>query len=325
MHVLRQLLAKLAGIAFAILVIATINFVLVHAAPGDPALVIAGQSGATDAKFIEEVRAEYGLDQPYLVQLGSYLGKVARLDLGYSHRQRRAVSDLILDRLGPTLLLMFSAFFLSLIAGVAFGAMAGLRHGKWSDLAISLVALLLYATPVFWLGLMLVLVFSIQLEWLPAFGYTNIRSAGFGAFEYALDVARHLILPAITLSAIYMAVYTRLMRSSLIEVSHEDHVRTARAKGLTESAILRRHMLRNAAVPVVTFAGLQAGALIGGAVVVETVFAWPGLGRLTFDAVTARDYPVLLGLFLVTSMLVIVVNLLTDLIHRLIDPRVAAR
>jgi len=202
---------------------------------------------------------------------------------------------------------------------------AGLRHGKWSDLAISLVALLLYATPVFWLGLMLVLVFSIQLEWLPAFGYTNIRSAGFGAFEYALDVARHLILPAITLSAIYMAVYTRLMRSSLIEVSHEDHVRTARAKGLTEGAILRRHMLRNAAVPVVTFAGLQAGALIGGAVVVETVFAWPGLGRLTFDAVTARDYPVLLGLFLVTSMLVIAVNLLTDLIHRLIDPRVAAR
>jgi peptide/nickel transport system permease protein len=178
---------------------------------------------------------------------------------------------------------------------------------------------------VFWLGLMLVLVFSIQLEWLPAFGYANIRAAAYGPLEYALDVARHLILPAITLSAIYMAVYTRLMRSSLIEVSHEDHVRTARAKGLTEGEILRGHMLRNAAVPVVTFAGLQASALIGGAVVVETVFAWPGLGRLTFDAVTARDYPVLLGLFLVTSVLVIAVNLLTDLIHRLIDPRVAAR
>ena len=325
MLVLRRLLAKVAGIAFSILVIATINFMLVHSAPGDPALVIAGQSGATDAKFIEQVRAEYGLDRPYLVQLGTYLGKVVRLDLGYSHRQRRAVSDLILERLGPTLLLTLSAFFLSLIGGVVFGALAGLRHGRWSDLAISLVSLLLYATPVFWLGLMLVLVLSIQLEWLPAFGYSNIRAAGYGRLEYAFDVARHLILPAVTLSAIYMAVYTRLMRSSLIEVAHEDHVRTARAKGLTEGAILRGHMLRNAAVPVVPFAGLQAGALIGGAVVVETVFAWPGLGRLTFDAVTARDYPVLLGLFLVTSMLVIAVNLLTDLIHGLIDPRVAAR
>lgn len=325
MLVLRRLLARVAGIAFAILVIATINFVLVHSAPGDPALVIAGQSGATDAKFIEQVRADYGLDRPYLVQLGTYLGKVAQLDLGYSYRQRRAVSDLILERLGPTLLLTLSAFFLSLIGGVLFGALAGTRHGRWSDLAILLASLLLYATPVFWLGLMLVLVFSIQLEWLPAFGYADIRAAGYGRLEYALDVARHLILPAITLSAIYMAVYTRLMRSSLIEVSHEDHVRTARAKGLTEGAIVRGHMLRNAAVPVVTFAGLQAGALIGGAVVVETVFAWPGLGRLTFDAVTARDYPVLLGLFLVTSMLVIAVNLLTDLIHRLIDPRVAVR
>lgn len=325
MLVLRRLLARGAGIAFAIFVIATINFVLVHSAPGDPALVIAGQSGATDAKFIEQVRAEYGLDQPYLVQLSAYLGKVARLDLGYSHRQRRAVSDLILERLGPTLLLTLSAFFLSLIGGVVFGALAGLRHGRWSDLVISLVSLLLYATPVFWLGLMLVLVLSIQLEWLPAFGYTNIRAAGYGRLEYALDVARHLILPAISLSAIYMAVYTRLMRSSLIEVSHEDHVRTARAKGLAEGAILRGHMLRNAAVPVVTFAGLQVGALIGGAVVVETVFAWPGLGRLTFDAVQARDYPVLLGLFLVMSLIVIAVNLLTDLIHRLIDPRVGAR
>ncbi|RJG41645.1 ABC transporter permease [Mesorhizobium sp. DCY119] len=324
MPIISRLFAKLLGIASAILVIATINFVLVHSAPGDPALVIAGQSGDTDAKFLEQVRAEYGLDQPYLVQLGTYLSKVVQFDLGYSYRQRRAVSDLILDRLGPTLLLTLTAFFLSLIGGVFFGAFAGLRHGKWSDLAISLVSLLLYATPVFWLGLMLVLIFSVQLEWLPAFGYANIRAASYGRLDYAMDVARHLILPAVTLSAIYMAVYTRLMRSSLIEISHEDHVRTARAKGLTEGRILRGHMLRNAAVPVVTFAGLQAGALIGGAVVVETVFSWPGLGRLTFDAVTARDYPVLLGLFLVMSVMVIAVNLLTDLLHRLIDPRIGA-
>jgi peptide/nickel transport system permease protein len=325
MHALRLLLGRVTGIAFAILAIATINFVLVHSAPGDPALVIAGQSGATDATFIEQVRADYGLDRPYLVQLGTYLGKVVQLDLGYSYRQRRAVSELILERLGPTLLLTLSAFVLSLVGGVLFGAMAGRRHGSWSDLTISMMALLLYATPVFWLGLMLVLVFSIQLEWLPAFGYSNMRSGTFGTLDQVVDVARHLVLPAVTLSAIYMAVYARLMRSSLIEVQHEDHVRTARAKGLTEAAILCHHMLRNAAVPVITFAGLQAGALIGGAVVVETVFAWPGLGRLTFEAVTARDYPVLLGLFLVTSILVIAVNLLTDLLHRLIDPRILTR
>lgn len=319
----RRLLERVAGIVLAILVIATINFVLVRAAPGDPALVMAGQSGATDEKFIAQVREEYGLDKPFAVQLLTYLGKVATLDLGYSYRQRRPVSDLILERLGPTLLLTMSAFFISLIGGVVFGALAGLNHGKWSDLAISLVSLLLYATPVFWLGLMLVLVFAIQLEWLPAFGYSDMRAGTFGPFAYAWDVATHLILPAVTLSAIYMAVYARLMRSSLIEVAAEDHVKTARAKGLTESAILRGHMLRNAAVPVITFAGLQVGALIGGAVVVETVFSWPGLGRLTFDSVTTRDYPVLLGLFLVMSMLVILVNLLTDLIHRLVDPRVA--
>lgn len=324
MLVVQRLLMRLAGILATILVIATINFVLVRSAPGDPAIVIAGQSGATDEVFIEQIRAEYGLDKPFLVQLGTYLGKVVTFDLGYSYRQRRPVSDLILERLGPTLLLTLSAFFLSLLGGIVFGSLAGLRHGKWSDLAISLIALLLYATPVFWLGLMLVLFFSVQLDWLPAFGYANIRASSFGPIGYAWDVAKHLLLPTVTLSAIYMAVYTRLMRSSLIEVAAEDYVKTARAKGLGERTILLSHMMRNAALPVITFAGMQVGALVGGAVVIETVFAWPGLGRLVYDAVTTRDYPVLLGLFLVMSVLVIFVNLLTDLIHRLIDPRISA-
>jgi peptide/nickel transport system permease protein len=322
---LRAIFSRLAGIVITIFVIATINFVLVRAAPGDPAAVIAGQSGATDEKFLQQVRAEYGLDKPYLVQLGAYLGKVATLDLGYSYRLRRPVKDLIGERLGPTLLLTLSAFTLSLLGGVVFGTLAGIRHGKWSDLAISLVALVLYATPVFWLGLMLVLLFSIQLEWLPAFGYVDMRAGRLGTMAYALDVLKHLCLPAVTLGAVYMAVYARLMRSSLIEVAAEDYIKTARAKGLMEGAVVRGHMLRNASLPVITFAGLQVGAMIGGAVVVETVFSWPGLGRLTFDAVTSRDYPVLLGLFLVMSILVICVNLITDLIHRLVDPRLAVR
>ncbi|MVA37130.1 ABC transporter permease [Agrobacterium vitis] len=321
----RAILSRLVGIIVTIFVIATINFVLVRSAPGDPAAVIAGQSGATDEKFLAQVRAEYGLDQPYLVQLGSYLGKVATLDLGYSYRMRRPVADLIGERLGPTLLLTLSAFMLSLFGGVALGALAGIRHGKWSDLVISLLALILYATPVFWLGLMLVLLFSIQLEWLPAFGYVDMRAGQLGRMAYAWDVLKHLVLPAVTLGGIYMAVYARLMRASVIEVAAEDYIKTARAKGLKEGAIMRGHMLRNASLPVITFAGVQVGAMIGGAVVVETVFSWPGLGRLTFDAVTSRDYPVLLGLFLVMSILVICVNLLTDLIHRLVDPRLSVR
>jgi peptide/nickel transport system permease protein len=319
---MRRLLGHVLGIVVAIFAIAVINFVLVRAAPGDPAAVMAGESGATDEKFLEQVRADYGLDKPFAVQLGTYLGKVAVLDLGYSHRQGRKVADLVKERLGPTLLLTLSAFFISLIGGTIFGAIAGRRQGTWTDLFISLIALLLFATPVFWLGLMLVLVFSVKLGLLPAFGYVDMRAASYGSFDYVVSVLRHLILPAITLSAIQMAVYTRLMRTSLIEVEHQEYIKTARAKGMTEGRILRTQMLRNAAIPVVTFAGLQVGTMVGGAVVVETVFSWPGLGRLTYDAVTTRDYPVLLGLFLVMSILVIAVNMLTDLVHRLIDPRV---
>lgn len=325
MSLLRTLGLRGMEIVLTLLAIATINFVLVHAAPGDPATVMAGQSGAADEVFLAQIRRDYGLDEPFLVQLATYLGKVIRLDLGYSFRQQRDVVDLILERMGPTLLLTLSAFLIALVGGIVFGAVAGRRHGTWSDTLISLAALVFYATPVFWLGLMLVLVFSIELAWLPAFGYASIRAASLSRLDYALDVAAHLALPAITLATIYMAVYTRLMRASVIEVAQEDFVKTARAKGLSEGEIMRRHILRNSAIPIVTFAGLQVGAMFGGAVVVETVFSWPGLGRLTFDAVTQRDYPVLLGLFVVMALLVMAVNALTDLVYRLIDPRMGAR
>lgn len=325
MILLRTLGLRGLEIVLTLLAIATINFVLVHAAPGDPATVMAGQSGAADEVFLAQIRRDYGLDEPFLVQLATYLGKVIQLDLGYSFRQQRDVIDLILERTGPTLLLTLSAFLIALLGGIFFGAVAGRRHGTWSDTLISLAALVFYATPVFWLGLMLVLVFSIELAWLPAFGFSSIRSASMPTLDYALDVAAHLVLPAVTLATIYMAVYTRLMRASVIEVAQEDFVKTARAKGLSEGEIMRGHILRNSSIPIVTFAGLQVGAMFGGAVVVETVFSWPGLGRLTFDAVTQRDYPVLLGLFVVMALLVMVVNALTDVVYRLIDPRMGAR
>jgi peptide/nickel transport system permease protein len=189
--------------------------------------------------------------------------------------------------------------------------------------AVTVVSLVLYATPIFWLGLILVLIFSVRLGWLPAFGYETI-GGGMAGFARVLDILRHLVLPAATLGFFYLAVYARLMRASIIEVSHQDYVKTARAKGLTESQVIRRHMLRNALLPVITIAGVQAGALVGGSIVVETVFAWPGLGRLIFEAVLQRDYPVLLGIFLVLSILVIAFNIVTDILYRIIDPRIGA-
>ncbi len=307
-----------------VLVIATFNFILVHAAPGDPAQVIAGQSGASDEKLLLQLRAEYGLDKPYPVQLATYLGRVLTLDLGYSYRQQRTVSSLILDRLPATLLLTATAFILALFSGIVLGTLAGVRAGKWSDTLLTILSLLLYATPVFWLGLMLVLLFSVQLDWLPAFGYATIGVPQ-TALQRMVDIGTHMVLPVISLAAVYLAIYTRLMRSSVLDVTHQDFIKTAKAKGLKQGAIIIRHILRNAMLPIVTVAGMQAGALVGGAVVIETVFAWPGLGRLIYDALLQRDYPVLLGVFLVMSVIVIALNLLTDAIYRMIDPRVSVR
>jgi peptide/nickel transport system permease protein len=318
------LLAWLVKFVMVVVIIATVNFMLVHAAPGDPAQVMAGQSGAADEKLLAQIRADYGLDKPYPVQLATYLGRVLTLDLGYSFRQQRPVRDLILERLPATLLLTATAFVAALSIGVLLGLFAGTRAGRWSDTALTILSLLLYATPVFWLGLMLVLLFSVKLDWLPAFGYVTI-GVELSPLRRIADIATHLILPAAALAAIYLAIYARLTRASVIEVMHQDFIKTARAKGLTQGRIIARHILRNAILPVVTVAGMQAGALVGGAVVIETVFAWPGLGRLIYDALLQRDYPVMLGIFLVMSVIVIMLNLLTDVIYRLVDPRVSMR
>ncbi len=286
--------------------------------------MIAGQSGASDEKLLAQLRAEYGLDKPYPIQLATYLKRVVTLDLGYSYRQQRTVASLILERLPATLLLTATAFTLALLSGIILGTLAGVRAGKWSDTLLTIVSLLLYATPVFWLGLMLVLLFSVQLDWLPAFGYVTI-GVPMTTLQRMGDIGMHLILPAVSLAAVYLAIYTRLMRSSVLDVTHQDFIKTAKAKGLKQGRIIIRHILRNAMLPIVTVAGMQAGALVGGAVVIETVFAWPGLGRLIYDALLQRDYPVLLGVFLVMSVIVIALNLLTDAIYRVIDPRVSVR
>ncbi|CAO3402749.1 ABC transporter permease [Azospirillum palustre] len=311
-------LVKAAAILIAIVVM---NFFLVHAAPGDPAMVMAGEAGAADEKFVTQLREQFGLDRPLYEQLGTYIGKVVQGDLGFSYRQQRPVWDILAERLPATLVLTLTAFILALAAGVALGTLAAVTVGTWADSAITVVALLAYATPIYWIGLMLSLLFSIQLGWLPAFGYETI-GAGYTGLAHVADVAVHLILPVITLALFYMAGYARLTRASMLEVRSLDFVKTAKAKGLTQSRIVTRHVLRNAILPVITVAGIQAGQLVGGSILIETVFAWPGIGRLAFEAVLQRDYQVLLGIFLVTSIMVILFNILTDILYGLVDPRI---
>ncbi len=323
MRFARFLIARLVKMVAIVLAIVCVNFLLIHAAPGDPASVLAGQSGSADPQFIAQLRHQFGLDQPLSTQLWIYVSSVMRGDLGVSHLQQRPVLDLIMERLPATLLLTGTAFAFALIAGIALGAAAAKRVGTWTDSAITVLALGFYATPIFWVGLMLVLVFSVTLDWLPSFGMNTV-GADLHGWAAVLDTSKYLVLPALTLGLFYMAVYARLTRSAMLDVAGEDFIRTARAKGVPEGRILRRHILRNALLPVVTLAGIQAGQLIGGSVLVETVFAWPGIGRLAFDALLARDYQVLLGVFLTTAILVVLFNLATDLIYLVIDPRMQA-
>jgi peptide/nickel transport system permease protein len=249
---------------------------------------------------------------------------VVTLDLGYSYRQQQPVLTLILDRLPATLMLTGCAFVLSVLFGVTLGAWSARRAGSWVDTSISVVALMFYATPLYWLALMAVLVFTVQLAWLPGFGFSTVGS-GLTGWAAAWDVAQHLLLPALTLALFYMAVYARMTRAAMLDVAQMDFVRTARAKGVKPGRILRAHVLRNALLPVVTLAGIQAGGLIGGAVLTETVFAWPGIGRLMFDALLQRDYSLLLGAFLVTAAMAVLFNLITDLVYTLVDPRIELR
>jgi len=310
-------LVKAVTVLFAV---AVINFMLVHLAPGDPVSVLAGEAGASDEKFVAQLRAQFQLDRPLVVQLGNYLAATATLDLGYSYRQSRPVWDMIIERLPATLILTLPAFVLALAGGILLGALASRYRGSWLDSLITAASLAFYATPIFWVGLLLVLAFSVNLAWLPPFGFETMGSMLTGA-PRALDIARHALLPVVTLAGFNLAVYTRLTRAAMNDIQTADFVKTAWAKGLSTRRVVWVHQLRNAVLPVITLAGMQAGQLIGGSVIVETIFAWPGIGRLAFDALLQRDYPVLLGVFFCTAMVVVALNLLTDLIYRLIDPR----
>ncbi len=321
------LASRLGKALFVVLGVVIVNFFLIRLAPGDPAAVLAGQAGAGDPAYLAQLRESFGLDKPVLTQLYLYLKDVVQLDLGFSYRNHVPVLDLILERLPATLLLMSCAFVFSIIAGVMLGVIAAKarysNRRRWLDSTVMTAALVLYATPLFWLSLMGILLFSVVLGWLPAFGMESVGSNLTGLARVQ-DIALHLILPTITLGCFFMAFYVRLTRASMLEVIGMDFVKTARAKGVPPDTVVRVHVLRNALLPVITFAGIQLGQMAGGAVLTETVFAWPGIGRLMLDALLQRDYQLLLGIFLVTSIMVVVFNLITDVIYRLVDPRIAA-
>jgi peptide/nickel transport system permease protein len=319
--VLGFIAARLVKAVFILLAILVLNFVLIHAAPGDPAAVMAGEAGAADEKFLQDLRERFGLDQPFTVQLWNYMKGAIQLDLGFSYRQQMPVAELIWDRLPATLLLTATAFVISIVFGVLAGVLAAQAQGTWWDTLISSLALLFYATPLFWVALMASLLFSVWLEWLPGFGYQTI-GADYTGIARVLDIGKHLILPATTLGLFFTAIYMRMTRASMLEVSRLDFVKTARAKGLRNSVIQRRHVLRNALLPVITLAGLQAGQIVGGAVLTETVFAWPGIGRLMFEAISQRDYNVILGVFFISAAMVLLFNLITDILYGIVDPRI---
>ncbi|SIT04794.1 ABC transporter permease [Neptunomonas antarctica] len=304
-----------------LLVIAVFNFFLIRAAPGDPAQVMAGEAGATDEVFLQQLREQFGLDQPLYYQLWVYINNMLHFDMGITYRQQMPVFDLIMDRMPATLLLTGAAFVLSLLLGVLAGVVAAAKHRKWPDSAITVAALVFYATPLFWLAMMASLLFSVYLDWLPSFGMQTVGE-DFAGWDKVRDIGIHLVLPAATLGLFFTAVYARMTRTSMIETSRLDFVKTAKAKGMKPSRVLYRHVLRNALLPVVTLAGLQAGQLIGGAVLTETVFAWPGIGRLMFDALFQRDYNLLLGVFFISSAMVVLFNLITDVIYCVVDPRI---
>lgn len=324
MRILQLTLSRLLQGFGLVLAVVVLNFFLVHAAPGDPVETIAGVSGGMSVELKAELRTQYGLDKPLPVQLGVYLGKVMSGDLGYSYFFNLPVAGLIAERVPATLLLVITSVFGAFLIGTVLGVLSSRKPNGLLSQVINLFSLVGFAAPVFWTGIMLVLLFASVLPFFPVSGMRAIDSAGASGFADALDVLHHLVLPAVTLGLVYLAQYSRLSRASMLDVLGSDYIRTARAKGLSNGVVLYKHALRNAVLPVITILGLQFGNVMAGAILVETVFNWPGLGRLAFESVLRRDYPTILGVLLFSSIVVVVMNLLTDYCYRVIDPRIKA-
>ena len=304
-----------------ILLIMIGSFLLIKLAPGDTVDALVGDMGGADPQFVANLRTEYGLDQPVWTQLWIYMTKLAQFDFGWSYVYEQPVLDVLMARLVPTLLLMVSSLSVAFIFGIALGAFAARRAYSLTDNAISTLGLVSYAMPSFFLSLILMFIFSVKLGWLPVGGYKTI--AGFyTGWKNVWDIAVHLVMPTTALSLIYLAFYMRLMRTSVLEVADLDYVRTARAKGASGARLMFHHIMRNAFLPVVTLLGLQFSTVLGGSVVIETIFSLPGLGQLAYTSVIKRDLNTLMGIIFLCSVLVVIVNFITDLIYARLDSRI---
>ena len=317
-----SLIRRLASMLLVLLVVVVLNFLMLHLAPGDIADTIAQTMGGADEQDMAELRKQYGLDQPFFIQLFNYVGRVALLDFGHSHFYNVPVLDLIMERFPATLLLVFSAQILSLFVGILLGVYAAQNPNGLSSLFVNMFSLFGYAAPVFWTGILLLIAFSLHIPIFPVSGMRDITIESSNFFVHLLDVLRHLFLPMITLASIFFAYYSRLCRASMLEVLGADFVRTAKAKGLSKKDVLLKHALKNSLSPVITFAGLSFSAVVSGAILVETVYSWPGLGTLAFNSIISRDTPVLLGILIFSTLMVTVGNLLTDLTLKALDPRI---
>jgi peptide/nickel transport system permease protein len=299
------MIKQLIGFCIVIFGVLLLTFLLIHLVPGDPVEVMLGESASSADR--EVLRTELGLNQPIISQFGHYLNKLAHADLGLSIHTQTPIIELIKTRYPATLKLAFVSLLIGLSIGVPMGIYAALKAGKWQDLIVTLVSVRLSAMPAFWLGPMLMLIFAVWLGWLPVSGMESNTS---------------IILPALTLGLGLSAILTRMTRTSLLEVLSDDYIRTARAKGLTESNVIIHHALRAALLPIITIVGLQMGSLLAGTVITETIFSWDGIGRLLVESIEKRDYPVTQACVLLVALSYVVVNLLTDMLYRLADPRV---
>lgn len=313
---------RLVGSIFVLLIVIVGTFLLLEAAPGDAVDAYLVSTGG-DAGLVEAMRQSWGLDQSAATRLANYLWALLHLDLGQSVAFSRPIRDVILERLPVTLILMGASTALSFGVGSALGIYAGARPGSVRDRVLSTASLALYAVPGFWLALVLVIVFAVDLRWFPISGFETIASGKTG-FARAADIARHLVLPVTSLGVIYLALYLRMMRAGMAEVWRLDFIRAARARGLSRRRIVLAHVARNALLPLVTMLGLQSAQMLGGSVVIESIFSVPGLGRLAQEAVALRDTPLLLGIILVSAILVVLINLLVDIAYAFLDPRVGA-
>jgi peptide/nickel transport system permease protein len=306
-----------------ILGVVVINFCLIQLAPGSFLELMTAENQVSDPATIALLRKTYGLEDPVWLQLLKYIWALMRFDFGFSYRQNMPVIQAIWIHLPATLLLMVSSITLALAVGVAAGVVASMKVRTFWDSLVSVAAMFFFAAPSFWLGIMLIVLFAVKLGWLPVGGMMTIGGAG--GVGGILDILHHLILPTLALGLFYAAIYTRVMRSSMLEVAQLDFVRTARAKGLSRNQVTIAHVLRNALLPVVTILGVQMGTVLAGSVVIESVFSWPGIGSLLFDSVSSRNYPVVLGIMVLGSLVVIAANIAVDLVYMWLDPRIEIR